>query len=75
MIMRSHPFFGHIVVLRLENIALRHQMAVYKHTIYRLRLSRTDRLFAWLTHGMAFVQPRTVTPWQKNRFRWRRLSQ
>ena len=25
-------------MLRLENIALRHQMAVYKHTVYRLRL-------------------------------------
>jgi hypothetical protein len=32
------PFLGHIVVLRLENIALRYQMAVYKHTVYRLRL-------------------------------------
>jgi transposase InsO family protein len=71
--------------LRLENLALRHQLAVYQQTVPRPRLRPTDRLFwAWLSHvwsgwqhALAFVQPRTVLAWQRKRFRdhWRRLSQ
>src|SRR5262245_61303712 len=71
--------------LRLENLALRHQLAVYKQTIPRPRLRRSDRLlWAWLSRvwsswqeTLAFVQPQTVLAWQRKRFRdhWRRLSQ
>jgi putative transposase len=71
--------------LCLENLALRHQVAIYKQTIPRPRLHPTDRLFwAWLSRlwsgwqeALAFVQPRTVIAWQRQRFRdhWRRLSQ
>jgi hypothetical protein len=71
--------------LCLENMALRHQLAVYHHTVTRPRLRLADRLFwAWLSrlwpawqHALAFGQPRTVIAWQKHRFRdyWRRLSQ
>ena len=71
--------------LCLENLALRHQVAVYQQTIPRPRLRPTDRLFwAWLSRlwpgwqeALAFVQPRTVIAWQRQRFRdhWRRLSQ
>src|SRR5262249_24503584 len=71
--------------LSLENVALRHQLAVYKHTIHRPRLRPTDRLFwVWLSRlwpgwqeALAFVQARTVIAWQQQRFRdhWRRLSQ
>jgi putative transposase len=71
--------------LRLENMALRHQLAVYHHTVTRPKLRPADRLFwAWLSrlwpawqHALEFVQPRTVIAWQKHRFRdyWRRLSQ
>jgi hypothetical protein len=54
--------------LRLENVALRHQLAVYTQTVHRPRLRPTDRLFwAWLARlwpawqrALAFVQPRTV---------------
>ena len=70
--------------LRLENMALRHQLAVYKH-VSRPQLRPSDRLFwAWLSrlwsgwqHALAFVQPRTVIAWQQKRFRdhWRHLSQ
>jgi putative transposase len=70
--------------LYLENLALRHQLAVYQHTIHRPRLRATDRLFwAWLSRlwsgwqsALAVVQPRTVMAWQRQRFRdhWRRLS-
>ena len=69
--------------LRLENLALRHQLAVYKQTVPRPRLRSSDRLFwAWLSRSwsgwqetLAFVQPRTVLAWQRKRFRdhWRRL--
>jgi hypothetical protein len=31
--------------LRLENLALRHQLAVYQQTVARPRLRRTDHLF------------------------------
>jgi transposase InsO family protein len=71
--------------LCLENLALRHQVAIYKQTIPRPRLHPTDRLFwAWLARlwsgwqkALAFVQPRTVIAWQRKHFRehWRRLSQ
>jgi putative transposase len=73
------------ISLSLENVALRHQLAVYKHTVHRPRLRPTDRLFwVWLSRlwpgwqeALAFVQPRTVIAWQRQRFRdhWRRLSQ
>ena len=71
--------------LCLENLALRHQVAIYKQTIPRPRLHPTDRLFwAWLSQlwsgwqeALAFVQPRTVIAWQRKHFgaHWRRLSQ
>jgi putative transposase len=71
--------------LYLENLALRHQVAIYKQTIPRPRLHPTDRLF-WVglsrlwsgwQEALAFVQPRTVIAWQRKHFRahWRRLSQ
>jgi transposase InsO family protein len=73
------------VALRLENLALRHQVAVYQQAHHRPRLRPSDRLFwVWLSRlwpgwqqGLTFVQPRTVIAWQKKRFRdhWRRLSQ
>jgi putative transposase len=63
--------------LRLENMALRHQLAVYQHTVKRPKLRPADRLFwSWLSRlwsdwqeALAFVQPRTVIAWQKRRFR------
>ena len=71
--------------LRLENMALRHQLAVYQHTVKRPKLRPADRLFwSWLARlwsgwqeALAFVQPRTVIAWQKRRFRdyWRQGSQ
>jgi putative transposase len=71
--------------LHLEHLALRHQLAVYQRSVPRPRLRATDRLFwAWLSRlwsewnsALAFVQPRTVIAWQRQRFRdhWRQLSQ
>jgi transposase InsO family protein len=69
----------------LENLALRHQLAVYQQTVRRPRLRPTDRLF-WVClsrlwsgwqGALMFVQPRTVIAWQRKRFRthWCRLSQ
>lgn len=71
--------------LRLENMALRHQLAVYQHTVKRPKLRPSDRLFwSWLARlwpgwqqALEFVQPRTVITWQRKRFRdyWRQLGQ
>ena len=71
--------------LRLEHLALRHQLAVYQQMIHRPRLRPSDRVFwAWLSrlwagwqHALAFVQPHTVITWQKKRFRedWRCVGQ
>lgn len=54
--------------LRLENLALRHQVAVYPRTVHRPRRHPADRLFwaflsrlwsGWHT-ALAFVQPQMV---------------
>ena len=71
--------------MQLKILALQHQVAVYQQTVHRPRLRPTDRLFwVWLSRlwlgwqdALAFVQPRTVIAWQRQRFRdhWRQLSQ
>src|SRR5438105_4038774 len=70
--------------LRVENVALRHQLAIYQRTVKRPRIRPEDRiLWSWLSHHWApwrevlvFVQPATVIAWQRKRFRdrWTRLS-
>src|SRR5262245_2679398 len=70
---------------RLENLALRHQLAVYQQMIHHPQLRPSDRVvWAWLSRlwsgwqqALVFVQPRTVIAWQKRRFRdhWRCMSQ
>ena len=70
--------------LALENLALRHQLAVYKRTVARPKLRTMDRLL-WV--GLArvwtgwrqvvvIVSPDTVLRWQRRRFReyWTQLS-
>src|SRR3989454_725360 len=70
--------------LALENLALRHQVAVYKRIVTRPRLRRIDRFF-WV--GLArvwagwrlplvIVTPDTVLRWQRRRFRehWTKVS-
>src|SRR5262247_1923208 len=77
-------FTGHKQVA-LENIALRHQLAVFTREKKRPRLRDRDRLFwialkkiwrNWRT-ALIFLQPETVIEWQRRRFKryWRRLSQ
>jgi putative transposase len=63
--------------LVLENLALRHQLAVLQRTAPRPRLRPSDRVFwvllARLWHGwtevIAIVQPETVIRWQRAGFR------
>jgi putative transposase len=63
--------------LVLENLALRHQLAVLQRTAPRPRLRPSDRLFwvllARLWHGWAeavlLVKPETVIRWQRTGFR------
>jgi len=69
----------------LENLALRQQLGVFTREKKRPRLHNRDRVFwialrnlwkDWRT-ALVFVQPETVTGWQRERFKryWRRLSQ
>ena len=77
-LLRLLPFLvgGHRQ-LALENLALRHQIAVYKRTVTRPRLRRTDRVF-WIAlarlwpgwrRPLLIVTPDTVLRWQRRRFR------
>lgn len=70
--------------LALENIALRHQLAVYKRSVKRPNINDRDRIF-WLTimrmlkewrQALVFVQPDTVVRWHRKGFKhyWRRKS-
>ena len=70
--------------LALENLALRHQLAVYKRMMTRPRLRRANRPFwvalakiwaAW-RRPLVIVTPDTVLRWQRRRFRdyWTRRS-
>jgi len=71
--------------LQMEISALRHQLYVYQRSGQKPRMKPSDRILwsciAKVHRGwkafLIFVQPRTVTDWQKRRFRdhWRRLSQ
>jgi hypothetical protein len=70
--------------LALENLALRQHLAVYKRTVARPTLRRSDRLFwIWMSRTWAgwrqaliIVAPDTVLPWHRRRFRehWAKLS-
>ncbi len=70
--------------LQLENLALRHQLAVYQRSDVKPRTQPGDRVFwSWLSRvwsgwrgALVFVQPRTIVAWQRRRFRdhWARLS-
>jgi len=84
-LLRLFPFLcGGPRQLALENLALRHQLAVYKRTVPRPRLRPTDRLFwGWLARvwagwrqALVIVTPETVLRWQRRRFRehWTTLS-
>src|SRR6267142_2148946 len=68
----------------LENLALRHQLAVYKKTVTRPKVRRSDRLF-WVAlsrvwagwrQALVIVSPNTVLRWQRRRFceHWTKLS-
>jgi hypothetical protein len=77
-LLRLFPFLcGGQRQLALENLALRHQVAVYKRTVGRPRPRTADRLFwvgltrvwAGWRQSLVFVTPDTVVRWQRRRFR------
>src|SRR5882724_3041658 len=84
-LLRLLPFLvGGTRQLALENLALRQQLDVYKRTMARPPLRRTDRLF-WVVlarvwtgwrRPLVIVTPNTVLRWQRRRFReyWTKLS-
>jgi len=63
--------------LAVENLALRQQLAVFKHNTKRPKLQKTDRIFwIWLSKLWAdwrsvliIVQPATVVKWHRLGFR------
>jgi len=67
--------------LRLENMALRHQLTVLRRSVPKPRLRNTDRLFwvllqqCWSSweRTLFVVQPQTVVAWHRLGFRlfWR----
>ena len=67
--------------IALENLALRHQLAVLQGSVPRPRLSRWDRiLWVWLSRvwanwrsSLVIVQPATVLAWHRRGFQlyWR----
>src|SRR5918996_529066 len=84
-LLRLLPFlFGGHRQLALENLALRQQLIVYKRTVTRPRLRKTDRIFwvrlarAWAgwRQPLVIVTPDTVLRWQRRRFceYWTKLS-
>ena len=84
-LLRLLPFlFGGHRQLAIENLALRHQLSVYKRTMTRPKLRTTDRLFwvglarvwAGWRQSLVIVTPDTVLRWQRRRFRehWAKLS-
>jgi putative transposase len=69
--------------LQLENLALRHQLAVLRRGSKRPRLRQTDRLlWAWISRiwsgwqeTIVIVKPETVIAWRRRKFReyWTKL--
>jgi putative transposase len=84
-LLRLFPFLcgGHRQ-LALENLALRHQLAVFQRRVTRPKLRRSDRLvWVWLYRAwtdwrtaLVIVAPDTVLRWQRRRFcdYWTTLS-
>ena len=76
------PFRSRLA-LQAENLALRHQLAVYQRTCTRPRLNPADRvLWSWLSRlwagwrdALVIVQPTTVIAWRRRKFRehWAKL--
>jgi putative transposase len=70
--------------LQLENLALRHQLAVLRRGSKRPRLRPSDRIFwAWLSRSwsgwrdaLVIIRPETVIAWRRRKFReyWTKLS-
>jgi len=60
----------------LENVALRHQLAVLQRSVRRPRFRRRDRIFwLWLARlwagwqaSLVIVQPATVVAWHRQGF-------
>ncbi|HKD07268.1 MAG TPA: hypothetical protein VKB79_15295 [Bryobacteraceae bacterium] len=63
--------------LQVENLALRHQLAVLRRSVKRPKLTSADRiLWAWLCEAwsdwqstLLIVKPETVIGWQRKGFR------
>ena len=67
---------GRSTAVTLENVALRHQLAVLQRSVPRPRLRRRDRIFwLWLARlwagwrdSLLIVKPATVLAWHRKGF-------
>jgi len=72
---------GNSAAVALENVVLRHQLAVLQRSVRRPRLRRRDRIFwtglsrlwAGWRSSLVIVQPATVLAWHRQGFQlyWR----
>ena len=67
---------GNSAAVSLENVVLRHQLAVLQRSVPRPQLRRRDRIFwVWLSRlwagwrsSLVIVQPATVLAWHRQGF-------
>src|SRR5512137_1701924 len=74
----ARVLFGSRLELLAENLALRQQLAVFKHKRPRPRMGPGDRMF-WVflrrvwrhwANALIVVEPDTVVGWQRQGFKW-----
>jgi transposase InsO family protein len=74
----ARALFGSRLELLAENLALRQQLAVFKHKRSRPRMGPGDRMF-WVflrsvwrnwANALIVVEPDTVVQWQRQGFKW-----
>jgi len=77
----ASAIFKSRAALRLENLALRHQLGILRRSVKRPKLTAADRfLWAWLSRvwadrhaALVIVKPETVIAWHRKGFRRRRV--
>jgi len=74
----ARALFGSRLELLAENLALRQQLAIFKHKRSRPRMGPGDRMF-WVflrsvwrhwANALIVVEPDTVVQWQRQGFKW-----
>src|SRR5215475_5003871 len=77
LVVATMTIFKSRTALQVENLALRHQLAVLRRSVKRPKVTSADRLFwAWLCEAwsdwrssLVIVKPETVIGWHRKGFR------